>query len=67
MKNVKLKLMEDGSIKIKINILNITTYAKDKDDIQNAINEAIELLKNNAHDNGCVETIRLIKLWCSNI
>ena len=67
MKNVIVNKVRDGSFKVEIPMLNIITYAVDEADVEKAVNEAIEVLKNNAHDNGCVETIRLIKLWCSNI
>ena len=63
MKNVVVKKMKDGSFKVDILILNITTWAYHEDDVENAVNEAIEALKINAVEYGCLETIKLISLW----
>lgn len=41
MKNVEVKKLKTGIYEIKLNFLDITTYAKDKADIDIAIEEAI--------------------------
>lgn len=61
MKNVIVKKLDDGVLEVKIEMLNITTYAKDAEDVAVAVDEAIESLKVQAQREGCLETIQLIK------
>lgn len=61
MKNVIVKKLDDGILEVKIEMLNITTYAKDAEDVAVAVDEAIESLKVQAQREGCLETIQLIK------
>ena len=61
MKNVIVKKLDDGVLEVKIEMLNITTYAKDAEDVVVAIDEVIESLKEQAQREGCLETIQLIK------
>ncbi len=63
MKNVIVTKLDDGFLEVKLSILNITTYAKNENDVKVAVNEAIECLKIQAQKEGCVETINLIKLF----
>ncbi len=66
MKNVIVEKMKDGSFKVEILILNITTWAYHEDDVDTAVNEAIEALTFNARRYGCVETMKLIRIWYAN-
>lgn len=61
MKNVIVTKLDDGVFEVKIEMLNITTYAKDVEDVAVAVDEAIESLKIQAQREGCIETIQLIK------
>lgn len=61
MKNVIVTKLDDGVLEVKIEILNITTYAKDAEDVAVAVDEAIESLKLQAKREGCLETFQLIK------
>jgi hypothetical protein len=61
MKNVIVTKLDDGVLEVKIHMLNITTYAKDAEDVAVAVDEAIESLKIQAQREGCLETIQLIK------
>lgn len=63
MKNVIVKKLDDGVLEVKLLILDITTYAKDEQDVVVAVDEAIKSLKLQAQREGCVETIQLIKLF----
>jgi hypothetical protein len=61
MKNVIVTKLDDGVLEVKIHMLNITTYAKDAEDVAVAVDEAIESLKIQAQREGCLETFQLIK------
>lgn len=61
MKNVVIKKLDDGVFEVKLLILDITTYAKNEEDVMVAVDEAIESLKIQAQREGCLETIQLIK------
>jgi len=63
MKNVIVTKLDDGVLEVKLLILNITTYAKDAEDVAVAVDEALESLKIQAHNTGCVETCKLIRLF----
>jgi hypothetical protein len=61
MKNVIVTKLDDGVLEVKIEMLNITTYAKDAEDVAVAVDEAVESLKIHAQREGCLETFQLIK------
>ncbi len=61
MKNVVVKELADGTLEVTLLILDITTYAKDMEDVKVAVDEAVESLKIHAQREGCLETFQLIK------
>jgi hypothetical protein len=61
MKNVIVTKLDDGVLEVKIHMLNITTYAKDAEDVAVAVDEAVESLKIHVQREGCLETFQLIK------
>ena len=66
MKNIVIKRVKDGTLKVKLRIFDIIFYVENESDIEMTVNNIIEDLKIRAREIGCLETIKLISFWYSS-